>query len=90
MEPAGAQYVNNVCGWGQGWCYVNPSAVGAGCGCVTNYGVMPGRILPPSSYAVPAAATSNLCRTYRGVCQVYPQPVGSACYCYGDAGVVSP
>jgi hypothetical protein len=88
LEPAGAQYVNNVCGWGQGRCPVNPAPVGSGCGCVTNLGVMEGRILPPSGYG--EAAMSNVCRTYRGVCQVYPQSVGAACYCYGDAGVITP
>jgi hypothetical protein len=89
-SPAAAQYVNNICGWGQGWCQVNPAQVGSECGCATSSGIMQGQILPPGGYSIqPRMAVSNICRTYRGACQTYPLPLGSQCNCFGDPGFVS-
>jgi hypothetical protein len=89
---AHAQYINNVCGTTQGTCIVNPAPIGSECGCMTNFGAIPGAVLPPGGGYMPQQmqAISNACRTYRGICQTYPAPIGSSCGCYGDPGTVIP
>ncbi|MBS0559403.1 MAG: hypothetical protein JSR21_05050 [Proteobacteria bacterium] len=92
LSPAGAQYVNNLCGTAQGYCVVYPAPVGTGCGCMTPAGPVPGAIVPPGAVYAPQQmqAISDTCRTVRGICQTYPSPIGSACNCFGDPGTVIP